>query len=104
MHQRFSLRFRQRRKRFAFCLIVRGSVRYPVREALALDALEGFCRTFPVCGLASVPLEIPFREIAMQMSFADRMVGAIYSPLHEAMAALGRVGVREPAHAHVFVC
>ena len=55
--------------RFAHCLSVRGFVRYPVREALAFSALKRKRRTLLIGDLAGVPLEIPFREITMQMGF-----------------------------------
>jgi len=68
----------------ALCLSVCGFVSLPVRETFALDTLKANCRTFPVCHLASIPLEIPFREIARQMGFADRMVRAENRALHKA--------------------
>jgi hypothetical protein len=43
---------------------VRGSVRYPAREPLALDTFKRKCCTFPVFDLAGVPSKIPFREVA----------------------------------------
>jgi hypothetical protein len=66
-----SLRLRHLRKARAFCLSVRGFVRYAIRETLTLDTLEDLRRTFSVADLAGVPLEIPFREVARQMGFAD---------------------------------
>jgi hypothetical protein len=61
-------RFLHRRNARAFCLSVRGSVRYAVRETLALDTLEGLRRTFPILDAkagAVVIAEIEFREIAV---------------------------------------
>ena len=75
---------RQCMKARAFCLSVRGFVSRPVRETLALDTLSNERRTFPVCHLAGVPLEIPFCEIARQMGFADRMMRTKHRALHEA--------------------
>jgi hypothetical protein len=94
---------RQRRNARAFCLSVRGFVSLPVRETLALDALKSNCRTFPVRHLAGVPLEIPFREIARQMGFADRMVRAKHGAFHQAETAFGRVDMNEPAKADIFI-
>ena len=74
---------------------MRGFVSRPVRETLALDTFEGFRRTFPVCHLAGVPFEIPFREVARQMGFADRMMRAENRAFHEAETALCRVGVHK---------
>ena len=82
---------------------MRGFVRWPVRETLALDTLEGSCRTFPVCHLAGVPLEIPFREIARQMGFANRMMRAKHRAFHKAEAAFGSVDVNEAAEAYIFI-
>ena len=62
---------RQRRKRFAFCLRVRGLVRPTVREALAFNTLQGYRRTFPVFHLAGVKLEIPFGQVAVKMRRSD---------------------------------
>jgi hypothetical protein len=63
---------------------VRGFVSLPVRETLALNTLKSNCRTFPIRHLAGVPFEIPFREVARQMGFADRMMrgenGALRCP------------------------
>ncbi len=67
---------RQRMKAYAFCSSVRGLVNLPVRETFALDALKNNCRTFPIADLAGVPFEIPFRKVARQMGFADRMMRA----------------------------
>jgi hypothetical protein len=49
---------------------MRGFVNRSIRETLALDTLEGNCRTFPVANLADIPLAVPFYKIAMQMGFA----------------------------------
>ena len=87
----------------AFCLSVCGFVSAPVRETLALNTLKSNCRTFPVRHLASVPFEIPFREVARQMGFADRMMRAKIRAFHKAETTLGRVDMNEAAEAHVFV-
>jgi hypothetical protein len=79
----------------AFCLSVCGFVSRPVRETLALDSPEGSCRTFPVCHLAGVPFEIPFRQIPRQMGFANGMMRAENRSFHEAETALGGVDVNE---------
>jgi hypothetical protein len=78
----FTVRFLQRRNHLAICLIVSGLVSRPVRETFALYTLKSNCRTFPVAELARVPFEIPFREIAAQMGFADRMMCAEHGALH----------------------
>jgi hypothetical protein len=85
------------------CLTVLGSVRYPVRQPLALDPPEGRSRAFPVLHLASVPFEIPFGQIAVQMGLANRVVCSEQGPLHEAETAFRGVDMQEAAHAHVFV-
>jgi hypothetical protein len=79
----------------AFCLIVRGLVSRPVRETLSFDALGNERRTFPVLDLAGVPFEIPFRQIARQMGFADRMMRAEYGAFHQAETAFRRVDSRQ---------
>ena len=79
-----SQRLRQRRKAHAFCLSVRGFTRYAVRETLALDTLEGPCRTFPILDAkarAVIIAEVKFREIAVQMLFADMMIGSNHTAL-----------------------
>src|SRR5436190_4231102 len=70
---------RQTRKRFAACLGWTILVSRPVRQALALDTFEGSCRPFPIVdaeGHAVIIAEIKFREIALQMRFADLMINA----------------------------
>jgi hypothetical protein len=62
------------------CLSVRGFTRYAIRETFALDTLKRNCRTFPVRHLAGVPFEIPFREIARQMSFTKLADAAALPP------------------------
>src|SRR6202022_4523640 len=102
-HHSLIMRLRHATKRLAFCLSVRGFVSRPVRETLALDTFEGSCRTFPICHLAGVPLEIPFREIARQMGFADRMVRTKNRTLHKAETALGGVDMNKTAKPNIFV-
>ena len=96
------LLLRHRMKAFAFCLGVRGSVSLPVRETPAIDALKSNCRTFPVGHLAGVPLEIPFRKVARQMGFADRMMCTEYRA-QEAETALCGIDVNEPSQAYIFI-
>src|ERR1700730_5846606 len=76
----------------SFCLDVCGFVSRPVRETLALNALERERGTFPVLDLAGVPFEISLYSIAVQVSFADRMVRPENGTLHQGKAALGSVG------------
>jgi hypothetical protein len=83
---------------------VTGFVNWPVRETLALDTLEGSCRTFPICHFAGVPLEIPFREVARQMGFADRMMPAEYGAFHKAETALGSIGMHEATKLRKLIC
>jgi hypothetical protein len=52
----------------------------PVRETLAFDALGNERRTCSILDLAGVPREIPFREIARQMRFADGVVACRTRP------------------------
>ena len=73
---------------------MRGFVRPTVRETLALNTLERNCRTFPIAHLAGVPFEIPFREIARQMGFADVVMRTEHGAFHEAETALRSVRVR----------
>jgi hypothetical protein len=47
-------RLRYKRKRFAFCLSVRGLTRLTIRETLTFRTLERERRTFPVCHLAGM--------------------------------------------------
>jgi len=42
-----------------------------IRETPALSTFEGERSTFAIGNIAGVPLEIPFREVARQMGFAD---------------------------------
>jgi hypothetical protein len=77
-------RLRYKRKRFAFCLSVRGFVRLTIRETLTFRAFERERRTFPVIHFAGVKLEIPFDKVAVQMGFAYGMVGTKYCTLHQA--------------------
>jgi hypothetical protein len=87
----------------AFCLGVRGFVSLPVRETFALNAFKSNCRTFPICHLAGVPFEIPFREIARQMGFADRMMRAEHGALHKAETTLRGINVNEAAEPDIFI-
>ena len=98
------LLLRHRMKAFAFCLSVRGFVSLPVRETFALDTLKSNCRTFPVADIAGVPFEIPFREIARQMGFADRMMRAEYGAFHKAETTFRSVGMRKATKLHEFIC
>jgi hypothetical protein len=72
--------------RLACCFLLTGFVSRPVRETLALNALEGERSTFAIAVLARVELEVPFREVAMQVRFADRMVRAKYRAAHGSLA------------------
>jgi hypothetical protein len=67
----FSFRRLKRKSLRACCLIVLALVRLTVRETLTFRALERERRTFPVCHLAGVELEIPFDKVSVQMGFAD---------------------------------
>ena len=61
-----------------------GSVSWPVREALAFDALDRKRRTFAIVNAesrAGVVTEIEFREIAMQMLLAAMLVSAAHTAL-----------------------
>jgi hypothetical protein len=82
---------------------VRGFTRLTIRETLALCAFEGHRRTFPVCHFAGVPFEIPFREVAREMSFADRMVRAEHRALHDTETTLGSVDMHKTAKTDIFV-
>jgi hypothetical protein len=75
---------RQRKKRFAFCLIVRGLVRLGVEKPLALGAAQqGFRPRYIVDPkrLAVIVFEVGFCEIAKQMLFADMMELPVYGAL-----------------------
>jgi hypothetical protein len=50
--------------------MVRGLVSLMIREALSLGSLESQRRTFSILHLSRIPLEIPFREIAVKMGLA----------------------------------
>jgi hypothetical protein len=94
---------RQRKNFFAFCFAVFASVSRPVREALAFDAFGDKRRTFPIENLACVELEIPFRETAGQMGFANRMMRPEHGSLHQAESAFRSVDVNEAAKPGVFI-
>src|ERR1700730_11276404 len=96
------LELRKRKKARAFCLIVRGSVRSMIRETPALSTFEGERSTFAIGNIAGVPFEIPFREVARYMGFADRMMCAKNCALHKAETAFCGVDVNETAEADIF--
>lgn len=63
-----------------FCLAVRGFVSRTIRETLALDTQESFCRTFSIghAKLGAVVIaEIKLRKITLQVSFADVVIHAV---------------------------
>jgi hypothetical protein len=74
-----------------------------IRETPALSTFEGERSTFAIGNIAGVPLEIPFRKIARQMGFADRMMRAENRALHKAEPTLGGVDVNEATEAHIFI-
>jgi hypothetical protein len=70
------------------CFVVLILVSRPVRETLAFNTFGNERRTFPVFHFSGVPFEIPFREVARQMGFANRMMSTEHRTLHEAETAL----------------
>src|ERR1700730_7216782 len=95
------LELRKRKKARAFCLSVRGSVRSMIRETPALSTFEGERSTFG--NIARIELETPFRKVARQMGFTDRMMRAENRALHEAETAFGGVHMNETAKANIFI-
>ena len=69
---------------------MRGFVRPAVRETLALNSINGNCRTFPVTNLARVPLEIPFREV-MKEKFKRQFLLAL--PGYLLKSSFSHIGV-----------
>ena len=64
----------------AFCLSVRGFISPPIREALALNAGQGDLCTLCILNAQGRTVriaEIELREIAVQMSGAAMLVGAL---------------------------
>jgi hypothetical protein len=76
----------------AFCLSVNGVTRLSILQPLTFRAFERKCRAFPVIDLAGVPFEVPFRKVARQMRFANRIVGAINSALAAQLCTTYRNG------------
>ena len=61
---------RQRRKALAFCLGVRGLVRLPIVQTLALGSAQQFVCPFRVGDFASVVTKIEFSQIAIKVGLA----------------------------------
>ena len=81
----------------AFCLAVRGFVSRTIRETLALYTQESLRRTFSIGHAklgAIVVTEIKFRQIALQMGFADVVIDAIDATLENREVTFDRIAVR----------
>lgn len=97
------MRFRQRRKRLAFCLAVRGFVRLLEQQALALHALDQGFGPLRVAHLAVAIPEIEFGQVPMQVSLAHAVELAIHTTLEQGEEALSGVRSREAALADILV-
>ena len=88
---RFQCFFRQRINRFA-AKLKSGSVRLPVREALAFTAFYGERRTFTIRDVASVVAEIKLGQIPVQVLFFAVLIVAAHTALEDAEIAFNGVG------------
>jgi hypothetical protein len=81
----------------AFCLSERGFVRYAARDRRTFSILDAKAR-------AVVIAEVKFREIAVQMLFADMMIGPNHAALENGKIVFGAVDVDETAEPSIFIC
>jgi hypothetical protein len=91
----------------AFCLSVRGFVSPPICQSLSSDASHDFVGALCILDTkarAIVIAEIEFREIAVQMLFADVMVSSDHAALENGKIVFGAVDMDEtpPRRAYSF--
>ncbi len=89
---------------FAFCLGERGVTKSPVGEALAdrtAKQVFGALAILDPKSRTAVVTEIEFREVAVQMRLANRMINARYSRLRiEKKFSLTLMPTKPPRHAY----
>ena len=91
---------RQRTKRRAFCLSVRGFTRLLIREPLAFGTLEDAGGPVGVVHTELDPVVVPEVElgkVAVQVGFAHVLIDAVDAALQDGEEALGSVGVNVAA-------
>ncbi len=93
---------RQRMKAFAFCLGVTGLTRLMIHQALAFRAFQQFVATLRVRHCAAVVPEIEFRQVAVQVGFANAVEVSVDAALYQGKVAFDGVRVPEVT-AHVFL-
>ena len=80
-----------------------GLVRLSVQEALTLCGGEKRGGALCVRHVAGVGAEIELGEVAVQVSLADVVEGAVNATLEEREMAFDRVGMHEAAEPHIFL-
>ncbi len=91
----------------ACCLSVRGLTSGAVRKALVCDAGRDLADTFRIFNpeaRAAIIAKIEFREIAIQMLFADVVERSDHATLENGKIVFSAVDMDEAAEASIFVC